>query len=126
MNEVEISGLLDAHDALVAAGVEGTLSFDEFVMAYGGFPGGYGLEEDAAAETRAILPMFRKRIAFHRLVAGVLLGFRSVPESPMPDNAEEFMQKAIILRLRQFVARYPDFKAESPVVRDLLSENVGR
>ena len=50
MNETEVSGLLDAHDALVAACVDGTLSLDEFVMAYGEFPGGYGLEDNAAAE----------------------------------------------------------------------------
>jgi hypothetical protein len=119
MNETEVSGLLDAHDALVAACVDGTLSLDEFVMAYGEFPGGYGLEDNAAADIRAILPLFRKRIAFHRQVAGVLSGFHQPLENVMLDNAEVFLQRAVFLRLRQLVCRYPDFKAEPPVVRDL-------
>lgn len=126
MNETEVSGLLDAHDALVAACVDGTLLLDEFVMAYGEFPGGYGLEDNAAADIRAILPLFRKRIAFHRQVASVLSGFRQPVENVMADTADGFLQKAVLLRLRQLVSRYPDFKAESPVVRDLLSQNDGR
>ena len=126
MIAAEVGGLLDAHDALVAACVDGTLSFDEFVLAYGDFPGGYSLEEDASADTRAILPFFHKRIAFHRQVAGVLSGFRQTSEHAIPDHAEKFLQKAVFLRLRQLVDRYPEFKAESPVSRDLPSENVGR
>jgi hypothetical protein len=123
MTEAEIAGLLDAHDGLVAACLDSRLSFIEFLAAYGDFPGGYGLDEDkAATDTRAILPLFRKRIAFHRQVAGVLSGFHQPLENVMLDNAEEFLQRAVLVRLRQLVSRYPDFKAEPPAVRDLQVE----
>jgi hypothetical protein len=116
MNEVEIARLLDAHDALVAACVDRELPFIEFVVAYGDFPEGYGLDEGTAApETRAILPLFRKRIAFHRHVARVLSGFRQGPKYEAPDNLGGFLQQAIMIRLREIVARYSDFQAESPV-----------
>lgn len=126
MNEAEVSGLLDAHDALVAAHVDGTLSFDEFVMAYGEFPGGYGLEDGAAADTRTIMRLFRNRIDFHRQVAGVPSGFRQPVEHGMPDHEEGFLRKAVLLRMRQLLMRYPGFKAVAPAVRDLPSGNTTR
>jgi hypothetical protein len=125
MNEAEVTEALDAHDALVAACVDGTVSFDEFIMAYGNFPDSYGLKEDAGTGTHTILPSFRMRIAFHEQVSGVLSGFRESPEPAVGEELRVFMHKAIMLRLRALVSRYPDFKAESLVVRDLSADNVG-
>ena len=44
MTESEVCALLDAHDALVRACVDESLSFAEFLAAYGNFPGNYALD----------------------------------------------------------------------------------
>jgi hypothetical protein len=118
MTEAEIGGLLDGHDALVAACAEDDLSFGEFLAAYGEFPGGCGLEADAAADSRAILPFFHKRIAFHRQVAGIIFGFRQTSEGAVSDELRVFLEKGIMLRLRALVSRYPDFKAPASEIRE--------
>src|ERR1035438_4972659 len=87
MTESEISALLDAHDALVKAYVDSSLAFNEFVSAYGDFPHNYVLVGDSGtAEERAVLRLFRKRIAFHLRVSGGLPGapFRSVRLRGLP------------------------------------------
>jgi hypothetical protein len=115
ITESEISALLDAHDALVKAFVDSSLGFDEFVSAYGEFPSNYGLVGDpGAAPNRALLRFFRKRIAFHLRVAGVLSGLRSAddPADISHDDANRFLPAVGLKRIRELVERYPEFKAE--------------
>src|SRR5260370_28335105 len=79
MTESEISALLDAHDALVKACVDSVLTYSEFLFAYGDFPNNYALDAQKAPEdARAVLRLFRKRVAFHFRVAGSLAGFSPV------------------------------------------------
>jgi hypothetical protein len=85
MTESEIGALLDTHDALVRACLDERLGFAEFLAAYGDFPASSGLDEPTASvEQRAVLRLFRRRIAFHVLVAGVLSGLRRVVLLSMP------------------------------------------
>ena len=84
VTESEVSALLDAHDALVRACV------------------------------RDVLRLFRRRIAFHSRVAGVLSGLSAVDDltvTPYGDAAG-FADKIGLMRLRALVVRYPEFKAE--------------
>jgi hypothetical protein len=124
MSASEIDALLDAHDVLLSACLDGGLSLQEFVAAYGQFPHGYGLDSAGAAEeTHEALPSFRKRIAFHRDVAKLVASMHHGPlgDAPMdefggPDALGStagggFMEKAVILRLRQLVARHAGFTA---------------
>jgi hypothetical protein len=116
MTESQLLALLDAHDALVKACIEARLALGEFLTAYDDFPAAYEFDETAAsAEERAILRMLRKRIAFHFKVRDVLSGLRSREEhaTPMSSEAGRFLPLVGLLRLRQLVARYPDFEAES-------------
>jgi hypothetical protein len=113
--ESEFSALLDAHDALVKAYVDSSLGFDQFVSAYGEFPRNYGLAGDSGmAEDRTELRFFRKRIAFHLRVAGVLSGLRSAddPADISHDDADRFLPAVGLMRIRELVARYPDFRTE--------------
>jgi hypothetical protein len=115
MNELDVGALLDAHDALVKAYVDSSLGFDEFVSAYGDFPRSYGLvSESGAVEERAVLRFFQRRIAFHLRVAGVLSGLRSAddPADISHDDANRFLPAVGLMRIRELVARYPDFEAE--------------
>jgi hypothetical protein len=62
VTESELNGLLDAHDALVKAYVDSSLTFSEFVCAYGDFPHNYALDgHSGTMEERAVLRMFGKR-----------------------------------------------------------------
>jgi hypothetical protein len=114
MTETELTALLDAHDALVTACLDASLSFAEFLAAYGDFPISYHLDGSAAAvEERAALRLFRKRIGFHFKVYDVLSGLRADDEAnPLQGEAARFVPQAGLSRLRMLVARYPDFKAE--------------
>jgi hypothetical protein len=115
MTESDLLALLDVHDTLVTACVEARLTLGEFLSAYDDFPAAYGFDEAAAdAEERAILRMFRKRIAFHFKVRDVLSGLRSDDEhaAVMASEAGRFLPLVGLLRLRQLAARYPDFEAE--------------
>ena len=63
MTESELNGLLDAHDGLVKAFIDSTLTFSEFVSAYGDFPHNYALDGDSGtAKERAMMRRFGKRI----------------------------------------------------------------
>jgi hypothetical protein len=118
--ESEISALLDVHDALVKAYVDSSVGFDEFVSAYGDFPNNCGLVRDSVTvQERAELRLFRKRIAFHGRVAGVLSGLRSAddPADISHDDANRFLPAVGLMRIRELVARCPDFEAE-PELRD--------
>jgi hypothetical protein len=115
MTESEISALLDAHDALVKAYVDLSLTFSEFVSAYGDFPHNYALDgHSGTAEERADLRFFRQRIAFHLRVSGVLSGLRSADDpADIPyDDAGRFLPAVGLMRIRELVSRYPGFKAE--------------
>jgi hypothetical protein len=113
MSATAINAALDAHDALVRDCAEGRLAFGEFVGAYGDFPRGYGLEEAASPREREALRLFRKRVAFHRQVAGVMSGLRGIADlgSPEEGGAGEFLPVVGLMRLRELVARYPDLEA---------------
>jgi hypothetical protein len=116
MTESDIGALLDAHDALVKAYVDSRLTFSEFVSAYGDFPHNYALDgHSGTAEELAVLRLFRKRIAFHLRVSGVLSGLRSAEDpAELPDGGVgRFFPPVGLMRIRELVARYPDFTAES-------------
>jgi hypothetical protein len=110
LTDAEVTAALDAHDALVKACVEGSLGFDELLMAYGTFPEGI-------AKEIAGLPRFRQRLAFHSQVAGILAGLdgERADALPLTGRAEVFLEKAVVMRLRQLLARYPDCKAAAGV-----------
>jgi len=113
--ELQISALLDAHDALVKAYVDSSLGFDEFVSAYGEFPRNSELVADSGStKVPAVLRFFQKRIAFHLRVAGVVSGLRSAddPADISHADANRFLPAVALMRIRDLVARYPDFKAE--------------
>jgi hypothetical protein len=115
MTESELTGLLDAHDALVKAYVDSSLTFAEFVSAYGDFPHSYALDGDSGtAEERAVLRLFRRRIAFHLRVSGVLSGLRSADDSADIPHADagRFLPAVGLMRIRELVASHPDFRAE--------------
>jgi hypothetical protein len=116
MTESEISALLDTHDALVRACLEDRIGFGEFLAAYGDFPVSCSLDErTASADQRAVLRPFRKRIAFHVRVAGVLSGLRSTSGATVYADVERFLPTVGLMRLRGVVAKYPRFEAEVPV-----------
>jgi hypothetical protein len=113
MTESEISALLDAHDALVEACMDSSLTFPEFLSAYGSFPDNYALDAHKAAHAGAVLRFFRRRIAFHSRVAATVSGFRSEDESlSVYGDAGRFIPTVGLIRLRTLVACYPDFEAE--------------
>jgi hypothetical protein len=114
MTELEVGALLDAHDALVKACIDSVLTFPEFLLGYGDFPNNYALDAQKAPEdARAVLRLFRKRLAFHFQVAGILSGFRAEDDTAsLYGDPGRFISTIGPLRLRALVARYPDFKAE--------------
>jgi hypothetical protein len=128
MSESEISALLDAHDALVKAYVDSSLTFSEFVSAYGDFPHNYALVGDLGiGKERGVLRLFGRRIAFHLRVSGVLSGLRSAddPADISHRDANRFLPAVGLKRIRELVARYPDFKAEPDFGSDLEARTLG-
>jgi hypothetical protein len=115
MTESEVGALLDAHDVLVKACVDSVLTFSEFLLGYGDFPNNYALDAQKVPENaRGVLRFFRKRLAFHVQVAGILSGFRAADDSAsLYGDPDRFTPTIGLLRLRALVARYPDFEAES-------------
>jgi hypothetical protein len=115
MTESEVNALLDAHDALVRACVDASLTLPEFLGAYGEFPQAYALDErKASGDELAVLRRFRKRIAFHSRVSDVLSG-PSAEDAYADMGGDEigaFFPMVKLVRLRQLVARYPDLKTE--------------
>ena len=109
VSEPEINALLDAHDALIRACVESRLAFEELVAVYGDFPAALG-EDTGSAVSR----LFGRRIAFHKRVAGVISGLRGVGGSPGIDSgAGRYLPMVGLMRLRELVERYPDFRCLS-------------
>jgi hypothetical protein len=113
LTDSELNALLDAHDALVAACVEERLTLVEFLAAYNDFPRVYGLDgRGAGADERLGLRRASQRIAFHFRVLEVASGPTGVDDSdPLNAGVGEFLRRATLMRLRQLIARYPDFKA---------------
>jgi hypothetical protein len=115
MTESEVNTLLDAHDALVIAYLDSSLTFAEFVFAYDDFPRNYSLDgQSGTAEELALLRLFRKRIAFHLRVSAVLGWVRAADDSADIPNGDagRFLPAVLLTRVRELVARYPDFRAE--------------
>ena len=92
-----VNAQLDAHDALLRAVLDGTLSLLEFAAAYGDFP--RALQAAAGVDVTAALTL-QRRIAFHGQVAGVLAG---------ATDLEGWIAGAVSMRLRHLTGRYPDF-----------------
>ena len=114
MSRTEIRAVLDAHDALARDFAEGRLTFGEFLGVYGDFPRGCASEKDTASpEERDVLRLFRKRVAFHRQVAGVISGLRGSAElGSMEDGGVgQLLPLVGLMRLQALVARYPKFEA---------------
>jgi hypothetical protein len=113
--ESELNSLLDAHDVLVKAYADSSLTFSEFVCAYSDFPHNYALDgHSGTVEERAVRRLFGKRIAFHLHVSGVLSGLRSADDPadiPYVD-AGRFLPAVALMRVRELVVRYPEFRAE--------------
>jgi hypothetical protein len=113
--ETEIAALLDAHDALVKACVDGSLSFAEFLAAYGDFPRNYALDGRSANPADRDIPrLFRRRIAFHSRVASTLSGLAEVgnlADTPYGE-AVGLPEKIGLMRLHALSTRYPEFEAE--------------
>jgi len=104
MTDAAVTAALEAHDALVTACIQGTIGFDEFVMAYGAFP------ETIRKEVGG-LEGFRQRMAFHAEVARILSGLAaSHQDAGLQGGAEGFIEKAVLLRLRQLLERHPELK----------------
>ena len=124
MTELEINALLDAHDGLVKAYLDSSITFSEFVSAYGDFPHNYALDgHSGTVEERALLRMFGKRIAFHLCVSGVLSGLRSADDpADIPHrDAGTFLPAVGLMRIRELVTRYPDFsvsRASTPAASE--------
>jgi hypothetical protein len=113
MTESEVSALFDAHDALVTACLDSILTLSEFILAYGDFPNNYALDpQKAPDDSRAVLRLFRKRLAFHLRVAGFLSALSAKDSSGQFGDAARFIPTIGLIRLRELAARYPDFEAE--------------
>src|SRR5271156_7135320 len=81
MTESEVEALLDAHDALVKAYVDSSVSFSEFVSAYADFPHNYRLQaRSGSAQELTVSRLFAKRIAFHLRVSALLSGLRAADD----------------------------------------------
>jgi hypothetical protein len=89
MTVSELNALLDAHDVLVKAYVDSSLTFAEFVSAYGDFPHSYGLDgQTGTAEERVVLQLLGRRVAFHLRVSSVVSGLRSADDPADIPNAD--------------------------------------
>jgi hypothetical protein len=118
MTVSEFNALLDAHDVLVKAYVDSDLTFAEFVSSYGDFPRNCVLDgQTETAEQRDVFQLFGRRVAFHLRVSGVVSGLRSADDpADIPGaDAGRFLPAVGLMRIRELVARYPDFRAEPDV-----------
>ena len=115
VTESELTALFDAHDALVTGYVDSRLTFAVFVSAYDDFPHNYSLEAHSeTAEERAVSRFFGRRIAFHLRVSAIVSALRSAddPADIPHGDAGSFLPAVALVRLRELVARYPEFRAE--------------
>jgi|SRR5579863_3667847 hypothetical protein len=115
MTASELSALLDAHDVLVKAYVDSSLTFAEFVSAYGDFPHNYGFDGRAGTpEERFVLQLLGRRVAFHLRVSSVVSGLRAADDPADISNADagRFLPAVALTRIRELIDRYPEFRAE--------------
>jgi hypothetical protein len=115
MTESELTALFDAHDALVTGYIDSILTFAQFVSAYDDFPRNYSLDaHSGTAEERVVLRFFARRIAFHVRVSAIVSALRSADDpADIPyGDAGSFLPAVALTRLRELVARYPEFRAE--------------
>jgi hypothetical protein len=110
---LEIRAVLDVHDALVRDCVEGRLGFGEFLAAYGDFPREYASVKPANAEESEVLRLFRKRLEFHKQVAGAMSGLRAtVTVGSLEDSGVgDYLPVVGLMRLRKLLERHPTFEA---------------
>jgi hypothetical protein len=115
MTEPELTALLDAHDALLTACLDSVLPFADFLIAYDDFPSRYGLDgRGASPDENAVLRRSRHRIGFHRRVSEALAGVsRESDVSLADDEVGRFMPGVGLTRLRQLVARYPQYSLDT-------------
>jgi hypothetical protein len=119
VREREIGALLDAHDVLVRECVESLLGFEEFVAVYGDFP--VALEDHTRGAGDAVSRLFGRRIAFHKLAAGVISGLRAESESSgMDGRVRRFMPMVGLMRLRELIERYPDLMVHEGPLRSTV------
>jgi hypothetical protein len=118
MTDLELTALLDAHDALVKACLDGVLPFADFLMAYDDFPQRYGLDgHGASPDEHAVLRRSRHRIGFHRRVSEVLSGLTGETDVSLTESdVARFIPGVGLARLRALVARYPNFSLDAPAV----------
>ena len=110
---LQIRAVLDVHDALVSDCVAGRLRFGEFLAAYGDFPREYASENAANAQESEMLRLYRKRLAFHKQVAGAISGLReTVTVGSLEDSGVgDYLPAVGLMRLRDLLERYPTFEA---------------
>jgi hypothetical protein len=109
---LEIRAALDVHDALVRDCAEGRLTFGEFLGAYGDFPREYVSADATNAEGSEVMRLTRKRLAFHKRVAGAISGLRAaVTVGSLEDGIGDFLPAAGLMRLRELLVRYPTLEA---------------
>jgi hypothetical protein len=110
---LEMGAVLDVHDALVRDCAAGRLRFGEFLAAYGDFPRQYLPENAANAEESTMLRLVRKRLAFHKQVAGAISGLRaSATVGSLEDSGVgDYLPAVGLMRLRDLLERYPTFEA---------------
>jgi hypothetical protein len=82
----------------------------------------YGLDgRDAGAGERSVLRRSQQRIAFHFRVLDVVSAPTMIdPRNVMSPDVGEFLPRVTLMRLRQLVARYPEFKALPDSPRDAI------
>jgi hypothetical protein len=92
--------------------MEERLTLVEFLAAYNDFPRMYGLDgRDAGADERLVLRRASQRIAFHFRVLDAVSGPTGIDDQDaLHAGVGEFLRRATLMRLRQLVARCPDFK----------------
>jgi hypothetical protein len=127
LTDSELNALLDAHDALIAACIEERLTLIEFLAAYNDFPRVYGLDgRNAGADERSVLRRASQRIAFHFRVLNAVSGPTGIDDADASSaGVGEFLRRATLMRLRQLVARCPDFKALPDTSLRAAQSNVG-
>jgi hypothetical protein len=114
MVESELSALLDVHDGLVAACVEESIPFKDFLFSYGNFYDIYALDGHEASQfERDLFARYSDRIAFHRRVTRILSGVCTAEDAMNPafGDAGRFLPAVATMRLKQLVAQCPKYKA---------------
>ena len=114
MVESELSALLDVHDGLVAACVEESIPFKDFLFSYSNFYDIYALDgHEASQGERDLFARYSDRIAFHRRVTRILSAVYAADDAANTafGDAGRFLPTVATMRLKQLVAQYPKYKA---------------